>query len=332
MLKAFEFHYLETASTDNTLTNIYKSIANGDLNEIDNLFRRKSSESPARMSYNIFASGSDTIKASVITGLGTRLQMFQNEELQRLTAESDIDLTLPAKEPCIYYVITNDMNSSYDFIGSLFYTFLFSKLVKYADSTPTGRCENEVYFFLDEFANIGQIPDFNKKISTVRSRGIALIPILQNIGQLKNRYPNDVWQEIIGNCDVRISMGTTDVLTAKYFCDSLGVSSVQTTSIRKSASIEGNIAEYGQQNISTLKRNLLNTDEILRIPSDKLLVVIRGNNPLILNKIIYKEHPSSNKLKFSSIDQYKKNMIIKTPECTNQIKTDNNIENSFDNF
>ena len=153
--------------------------------------------SPARMSYNIFASGSDTIKASVITGLGTRLQMFQNEDLQRLTAKSDIDLTLPAKEPCIYYVITSDMNSAYDFIGSLFYAFLFNKLVKYADSTPTGKCDNEVFCFLDEFANIGQIPDFNKKISTVRSRGIALIPILQSLGQLKNRYPNGMGEEII---------------------------------------------------------------------------------------------------------------------------------------
>lgn len=62
------------------------------------------------------------------------------------------------------------MNSAYDFIASLFYTFLFIKLIRYADSRPDGKCENEVFFFLDEFANLGQIPDFNKKISTVRSR------------------------------------------------------------------------------------------------------------------------------------------------------------------
>ena len=134
--------------------------------------------------------GSDTIKASVITGLGTRLQSFQNEDLQRLTSETDIDLTLPGKEACIYYVITSDVDSSNDFLASLFFTFLFIKLVRYADSRLNGKCDNEVYCFLDEFANIGQIPDFNKKISTVRSRGIALIPIVQNLGQLQNRYPN----------------------------------------------------------------------------------------------------------------------------------------------
>ena len=175
LLKAFEFYFLETISDKNNLTNVYKHIANGDVKEIEDMFKNLSPQSPAKMSYNIFASGSDTIKASVITGLGTRLQMFQNEDLQKLTAETDIDLTLPGKQPCIYYIITSDMNSSFDFIASLFYTFLFIKLVKYADSRPDGKCENEVYCFLDEFANIGQIPDFNKKISTVRSRRYCII-------------------------------------------------------------------------------------------------------------------------------------------------------------
>jgi len=77
----------------------------------------------------------------------------------------------------------SDMESSNDFISSLFCTFLFIKLVRYADSREDGRCENDVYFFLDEFANLGQnaIPDFNKKISTVRSRGLSIIPIFQNL-------------------------------------------------------------------------------------------------------------------------------------------------------
>ena len=121
------------------------------------------------------------IKASVLTGLGTRLQAFQNKELQELTNATDIDLTLPGKKPCIYYVVSSDVDSSRDFLISLFFTFLFIKLVRYADSRIDGKCENDVFFFLDEFVNIGEIPDFNKKISTVRSRGIALIPIVQNI-------------------------------------------------------------------------------------------------------------------------------------------------------
>lgn len=206
LLKAFLFYFLANLSDNNNLTSVYKHLSNGDIGEIDTMFKKMPDESPARMSYNIFASGSDTIKASVITGLGTRLQAFQNEDLQKLTSETDIDLTLPGKKPCIYYVITSDMDSSFDFLASLFFTFLFIKLVRYADSTKNGKCENDVFFFLDEFANLGQnaIPDFNKKISTVRSRGISIIPIFQNVGQIQNRYPDGLSDEIIGNCDTRL--------------------------------------------------------------------------------------------------------------------------------
>ena len=154
LLKAFLFYFLQILVDQNNLTNIYKKIAGGDINEIDAMFKGLPNEHPAKMSYNIFASGSDTIKASVITGLGTRLQTFQNEDLQRLTSASDIDLTLPAKKPCIYYVVTDDMNGAYDFLSSLFYTFLFIKLVRFADSRPNGKCDVDVFCFLDEFANI----------------------------------------------------------------------------------------------------------------------------------------------------------------------------------
>lgn len=157
LLKAFEFYFLENKIEQNTLTDIYTMIASGDLEKLDNIFRSLPNDSPARMSYNVYATGSDTIKASVLTGLGTRLQAFQNKDLQELTNATDIDLVLPAKKPCIYYVISSDVDSSKDFIVSLFFTFLFIKLVKYADSKEDGKCENEVFFFLDEFANIGTI-------------------------------------------------------------------------------------------------------------------------------------------------------------------------------
>ena len=199
LLKAFEFYFLENKLEQNTLTDIYKIIASGDITKLDNMFRSLPPDSPARMSYNIYASGSDTIKASV------------------LTRTTDIDLILPAQKPCIYYVISSDVDSSKDFLVSLFFTFLFIKLVKYADLQENGKCENEVYFFLDEFANIGEIPDFNKKISTVRSRGIALIPIVQNIGQIKNRYPMDTWQEIIGNCDLRLCLRCSRYINSTVF-------------------------------------------------------------------------------------------------------------------
>ena len=219
LLQAFQFYFLETFSSQNNLTSVYKYLSSDDSEVIDNMFKKMPSGSSARQSYNVFANSADskTMRASVLTGLSTRLKTFKNEDLQRLTSESDIDLTLPAQKPCIYYVITNDMDSSFDFIASLFFSFLFIKLIKYTDSKPDGKCENEVYMFLDEMANIGQIPDFNKKISTVRSRGIGLIPIFQNLGQFENRYPNKVSDEIMGNCDTRLGMRNDRCTNCKVF-------------------------------------------------------------------------------------------------------------------
>lgn len=106
----------------------------------------------------------------------------------------------------------------------------------------------------------------------------------------------------------------TDVLSAQYFCDLIGVSTVETTSIKKSNSIEGDIEEYGQKNISTLQRNLLNVDEILRIPSTKLIVNLRGNKPLLLDKMMYKEHPLAKKLKDSPVSKYNPKWVKNLPK------------------
>lgn len=99
-------------------------------------------------------------------------------------------------------------------------------------------------------------------------------------------------------------MSTTDTKTAQYFCDLIGVATAETSSIRKSNSLEGNIEEYGQKNISTLRRNLLNIDEILRLPMLKLIVNLRGNKPILLDKMIYKEHELAKQLQNNPISKY----------------------------
>lgn len=148
--------------------------------------------------------------------------------------------------------------------------------------------------------------------------GLALIPILQNIGQLNNRYPNGLADEILGNTDLKLNLSTTDTLTAMYFCDLLGVATAETQSIKKEVGIDGEL-EFGQKNISTLERNLLNPDEIIRIPSFKLMVIIRGNKPLLLQKMIYTEHPLAKKLQDVSVLTY-------IPDWNNNIEVPKTIE------
>ena len=121
-----------------------------------------------------------------------------------------------------------------------------------------------------------------------------------------------------------------------FFCDLIGVSTAETSSVRKSNSIEGEFLEYGDKNTTVLQRNLLNKDEILRLPTTKLLAILRGNKPLLLDKMRYTEHPLAKKLKDSSIYDYKpkwtkntnvENIPKKTPK-----KNTKKRKRSFDNF
>lgn len=135
--------------------------------------------------------------------------------------------------------------------------------------------------------------------------------------------------------------GVSDTLSAEYFSSLLGVATAETQSIKKDAGIEGDL-EFGQKNISSLKRNLLNADEILRLPHNKLIVNIRGNKPLLLDKMIYTEHPLSKKLKDVSVSNYKPNwndnkQVESKPKVIEQTKkefidNDEFEEITFDNF
>jgi len=332
LLKAFILYFKEKMIETNTLTDIYLKIAGRDISDIDNMFSSLPKDSAARMSYNIFAQGSDTIKSSVLTGLGTRLQAFQNELVQNVTAESDIDLKLPAKEKCAYFVITSDMDGgTYEFLSSLFYTFLFIKLIRYADNQPSGTCDNEVFMLLDEFCNIGTIPEFPKKISTARSRMIGIWPVIQNIAQIENRFPGNSWQEILGDCDTKLSLSCTDLMSAKYVSELLGISTAESMSIRKEAGIEGEL-QYGQKNITTIQRNLLTADEVMRLPYYILIVFLKANKPYLIEKMIYTEHPLAKGLKDTPINEYIPEWQKVKKEIKNEIKIKKKKKPSFKNF
>lgn len=128
----------------------------------------------------------------------------------------------------------------------LFFSFLFIKLIRLADSNENGKLDTEVFFLLDEFPNIGKIPDFEKKLSTMRSRGVNTSIIFQSIAQLKNRYPNDVYQEILGNCDTKICLGCSEMLSSEYVSKLLGTSTVETNTVKKERGFDGNFTyRYG---------------------------------------------------------------------------------------
>lgn len=194
-------------------------LASGDINKIDEVFSH--SKGITKIAYNIYAQASDTIKQSTITGLATKLQIFQLNEIASITERNDIDFTDLNNKKMIIYCIISDMDTTMSFLNSLFFSFLFIKTIRQADRNEEKRLKRHLCIFLDEFANIGQIPDFQQKLSTIRSRSISAVIVCQHIAGLKALYPDDVWQGLIGNCDIKVIMGTNDLLTAQYISETL---------------------------------------------------------------------------------------------------------------
>ncbi len=285
-----------------TMGEVYNRIVSGNAMALDAMFSMLSDDHPAKQPYNLFAQGTDNIKASVISGFGTRLQVFQNKVIRDITSYPEIDLTLPGKRKCAYFVITSDQDSTMNFLSSLFFSFLFIKLVHYADAQPDARTAVPVNFLLDEFPNIGQIPDFQKKLSTIRSRGLSVALVFQALSQLKNRYPFDVWQEIIGGCDTQLFLGCSDELTGEFISKRLGEMTVRVSSqsVTKGTVSPVQLIDDYKETHSIGKRRVMTCDEVQRLDSRKAIIIIRGQKGLKCDKYFYKNHPESKLFKKAS--------------------------------
>lgn len=256
--------------------------------------------SPASAPYAIFRQSSETVRTSVIIGLGSKLAVLQAQQVRNITSYNEIDLELPGKQKCAYFCIVSDQDSTYDFLSSLFFSFLFIRLIRYADAyCEGGMLHPKVKFILDEFPNCCLIPDFTKKCSTIRSRGCSVAVFFQNVGQMRNRYPDDQWQEILGACDSTVFLGCTDMLTAEYFSGRIGTASVE---------VEGTMRELNTMHITDYtprfrktnslgRRPLLTPDEVLRLPPDQVLIFIRGQKVMRAKRFDYSLHPDYKKLK-----------------------------------
>ena len=301
LLKALVLYVmLEYPEENRNMGEVYKLLTDSSEAGLNKLFSILPISHPAKAPYNIFKQAAESVRGGIIIGLGSRLQVFQNRLICEMTGSDDIDLELPGHQKCAYFCITSDQDSTFDFLSSLFFSFLFIKLVRYADKhCAGGKLTVPVTFVCDEFPNIGTIPDFCKKISTVRSRGLNISIIFQNLAQLQNRYPQNQWQEILGNCDTQLFLGCTDELTATFISNRTGDVTIGVSSKAKQLGtwrISDYTPEYRQTN-SIGKRKLLTPDEVLRLPLDKALVILRGQKVLKVDKFDYTLHPDSKKLK-----------------------------------
>lgn len=279
---------------------VYQFLATSEEKELNALFDVLPIGHPAKAPYSIFKQSGESVRGGVIIGLGSRLQVFQNQDIRNITAYDEIDLELPGKQPCAYYCITSDQDSTFDFLSSLFLSFIFIKLVRYADEKcPGGALPVPVHVLGEELCACGVIPDLSRKISVIRSRNISMSCVFQNLAGLQNRYPNNQWQEILGNCDITLFLGCTDALTAQFISDRTGEASISVTSRAKQLGtwrISNYTPEY-RETSGVGKRKLMTMDEVLRMDIDKALVILRGKKVLEVDKYDYSKHPEAKKLR-----------------------------------
>ena len=182
-----------------------------------------------------------------------------------------------------------------------------------------------MHILADELANGGcTIADLTKKISTIRSRALSISCIFQNLPQMQNRYPDNQWQEIIGNCDTQLFLGCTDEMTAEFISNRTGEVSVAVSSKAKQLNtwrVSDYTPEYRETH-SIGKRKLMTPDEVLRLPLDEALIILRGQKILKVGKYDYTLHPESKKLQTLKASEH-------IPEWRNQPE---DVEPDFTNL
>lgn len=306
LLKALCLYvYEEYPQGKKTFPEAYNLLINKNVEELDAIFDRLPNTHPAKGPYRLF-SKAEKVKGNAVLGLGTRLQILQNKTVQKITSHKEIDLALLGQQKCAYFCITSDQDSTYNVLATLFTSFLCIKLVRLADHTMNRKLPVTIHFILNEFPNIGVVPDFKKKLATARSRGIGMSILFQNIPQLQNRYPDNQWEEILGGCDFSLFLGCNDLTTAEYFSDRSGTVTVAVDSIRKNfhtIRMTDYVPEYSESS-SVGKRQLLNPDEVMRFPWDEGLLFIRGQKVLRVRKMDYTKHPSAKYLKVEKTSDY----------------------------
>ena len=262
--------------------------SSGGDNLLTNLMNQLPFDHPARMYYKNIEMLPEKTFGSVLGTLQSKLGKFDSREIAEVTSTNTIDFTEIGKRKTAVYVISSDTHTAYDFLLTIFFSQMIQQLYDFADLSG-GELPVPTYFILDEFANIGQIPDFDKKISTSRSRKISFSVILQNLDQLEDVYEK-AYETIIGNCDTHLFLGSNSQKTVEYFSKALG----EKTITRDNVSVNKDKDDWKQgksESDQVMGRTLMTPDELRRMDMDLCIIYEKGLKPIKANKYYYFKYP-----------------------------------------
>ena len=266
---------------------------NGGSNLLSDLMSQLPYDHPARMYYKSIEIAPEKTYGSILSSLQSKLGKFDSKDIAELTSTDTINFEEIGSKKTAVYVISSDTHTAYDFLLTIFFSQMIQQLYDYADQNG-GRLKVPTYFILDEFANIGQIPDFDKKISTSRSRGISFSVILQNIDQLEAVYEKS-YETIMGNCDTHVFLGSNSFKTVEYFSKQLGEKTIDRNSISINKDKQNHKTGKSVSD-QIMARALMTPDELRRLDNDLCIIFEKGLKPVKANKFYYFKHPMAKEM------------------------------------
>ena len=267
--------------------------SNGGNNMLSELMSQLPYDHPARMNYKSIEIAPEKTYSSILSTLQSKLGKFDSKEIAELTSTDTINFEEIGQEKTAVYVISPDTHTTYNFILTIFFSQMIQQLYDYADNNG-GKLQVPTYFILDEFANIGQIPDFDQKISTSRSRKISFSVILQNLDQLEAIYDKS-YETIIGNCDTHLFLGSNSQKTVEYFSKALGEKTISHYSVSTNRDKQHQKTGYSNSD-QIMARALMTPDELRRMSMDLCIIYVKGLRPIKADKFYYFKKPMAKEL------------------------------------
>lgn len=260
---------------------------------------------------------------SILICAGSRLSPFDIDEVRELMRTDDLELDMLGDRKSVLFIVVPDTDKTFNFIAALMYSQMFKILCTKADEEYGGRLPIPIRFILDEFANMGQIPDFEILIATIRSREMSASIIVQTKSQLKAIYKDNA-ETIEGNCDTTIFLGGKEKTTLKDIEEALGS---ETVDLFNESEQRSNTKTYGL-NYNKTGRKLMAVDEINVMPRDKCIVQLSGVRPFLSNKYDITKHPRYKYLSdFNTKNTFKSEKYIKSQQPGNlKLRPDDEVE------
>lgn len=290
-------HY-EAPPDEQNFPMVMEMIRAGDVKEdneeyqsvLDELFERLEERNPEHIAlkyYRAYHSGSAKTLKSIQISLVSRLEKFNLDSLAGITQTDEMELGNIGEKKTAVFAVIPDNDSSFNFIVGMLYTQLFQQLYYQADSIHGGRLPVHVHFVMDEFANVALPDEFDKLLSTMRSREISVSIIIQNLAQLKALFEKQ-WESIVGNCDEFLYLGGNEQSTHEYVSKLLGKETIDTNTYGRSRGRNGNYST----NYQLAGRELMTPDEVRMLDNKYALLFIRGERPIQDLKYDILHHPN----------------------------------------